>query len=86
MDSCTWPEDIRAPSIPSLPSRASTPCEDLDFLQDNYYKQFIEGIELEKESIHSPTNLSVVTTSSNYSYAQPQGLRDSLFKPIREVG
>ena len=85
MDSCTWP-DIRAPSIPSLPSGASTPSKELDILQDNYYKQFIEGIEWEKERPYSPTNLSMVTASSSYSYAQPQGLRDSLFKPIREVG
>ena len=58
----------------------------LIFYKTIIINSFIEGIELEKERPHSPTNLSVVTTSSNYSYAQPQGLRDSLFKPIREVG
>ncbi|KAI6653187.1 centrosomal protein of 57 kDa-like isoform X16 [Oopsacas minuta] len=81
----TWPEHIDLPSLPSVRSGASTPYKELDLLQDNYYKQFLQGIDKERDRPYSPTNLSIVSASTNISYAQPQGMRDSVFKPIREV-
>ena len=82
MESYAWQEHMK---LPSARSGDSSPCGELDLLQDKYYEQFIQGIDDVRGEAYSPTNLSTVSASTGVSYAKPQAMRDSVFKPIREV-
>ena len=79
MESYAWEEHTK------VRSGATSPSTELDLLQDKYYNQFIQGIDNVRSEAYSPSSLSIVSASTGVSYSKPQTIRDSVFKPIREV-